>query len=121
MSSNNLAIGRIGEELARIFLQKRGFTILRSNFRFGPTEIDLIAQRGNTIHFIEVKTRRDQSKGKPYEAVNAKKRRNILRTAEYFLLQSKMKRHKLSLDVVSIMLDYEGVVRAFDYFENIIL
>lgn len=49
-------IGSLGEQFAKMFLVKQGFTILESNFscRFG--EIDIISKKGNKIHFIEVKS-----------------------------------------------------------------
>ncbi len=119
MNSSNLAIGRIGEMLAAKYLQKKGFKILTKNFRSNRTEIDIIAQRNNKIHFIEVKTRLSTVKGKPYEAVGRTKVSHLLKTATYFLLQTGKKEHKLSLDVVSILLDGANNIRSLQHFENI--
>src|SRR3990167_8918732 len=105
MSSHNLAIGRIGEEMASKYLRKKGFTILERNYRVGHTEIDIIAENKGKIHFVEVKTRKSLRKGRPYEAVDKRKIRNLLKTAEIYLLQTKRKKNRLSLDVISIVLD----------------
>ena len=119
MSITNLATGRIGEMLAARYLQKKGFKILAKNFRSNKTEIDIIAQKDNKIHFVEVKTRMSTFKGKPYEAVGKLKISHLLKTATYFLLQTGKKEHKLSLDVVSILLDGANNIRSLQHFENI--
>ncbi len=121
MSSHNLATGRIGEDLAASYLQKKGFKILERNYRAGHTEIDIIAERKGVIHFIEVKTRRSVRMGKPYEAVVSWKVKHLLKTAEIYLLQTKKKRNRLSLDVISIVLDDSNNAGTIDFFENITL
>ena len=121
MPSDNLATGRMGEDFAVVHLRNNGFTILKRNFRYGHTELDIIAQKGEKIHFVEVKTRKSLNMGKPYEAVDRRKMRNLLKTAEIYLLQTKKKSHRLSLDVISIVLDHGNRVSTIDYFENITL
>ena len=54
---NNKILGNLGERIAKIYLQINGYQILKCNFRCRFGEIDLIAQKGGTLHFIEVKTR----------------------------------------------------------------
>lgn len=120
MRSSNLAVGMIGEELAVRYLKKKGFKILSKNYRAGRTEIDIIAQKKDKIHFVEVKTRLNTKKGMPYEAVRKWKVSHLLKTASFFLLQSNKKGHKLSLDVISILLDgVNNRVRSLQHFENI--
>ena len=70
-----------GEELARRFLQRRGWRILDRRFRMGRLEIDLVARRGAVVAFIEVKTRFSDAFGSPLEAVTAAKQREISRVA----------------------------------------
>lgn len=74
-------LGRDGEELAARYLEGRGWRILARNFRCGHKEIDLVARRGRTVAFVEVKTRSGGRWGHPLEAVNALKRREIERVA----------------------------------------
>ena len=77
--------GRLGEEEAVRFLQKKGVSILERNFRDRNGEIDLIAQEDGVLLFIEVKYRRSSRYGEPEEAVNVEKQRKISRTALYYL------------------------------------
>ncbi len=120
MTQSNLAIGLIGEKLAAQYLQRKGFKIIAKNFRSGRTEIDIIAQKKEKIHFVEVKTRLSTKMGMPYEAVRRWKVGHLLKTASFFLLQTRKKGHKLSLDVVSILWDgANNRVESLQHFENI--
>ena len=74
-------LGRSGEALAARYLEGRGWRIVERNFRSGRKEIDLVARRGRTVAFVEVKTRSGGRWGHPLEAVNALKRREIERVA----------------------------------------
>jgi len=77
--------GRRGEELARIYLQDRGFAILHQNWRHGHHEIDIVAVKNRVLHFVEVKTRCSVRYGFPESAVHPKKLRRLLRSADAFL------------------------------------
>jgi putative endonuclease len=77
--------GRLCEDLACHALTGAGWHILDRNFRLGHKEIDLIARRGATVAFVEVKGRRGAGFGHPLEAVTAAKRREIARVASYWI------------------------------------
>ena len=106
---SNKSLGNYGEFLAREYLKAQGYRILEENFRNKLGEIDLIAQDGKTICFVEVKTRRFLDQGQPYEAVNFSKIRKLSRMAAFYL---KYKYHSLEIparfDVVSIVRDKES-------------
>lgn len=114
----NIDIGRIGEQIAVDFLIKKGFEIVQRNFRTRFAEIDIIAEKENKLCFVEVKTRVGIDKGKPYEAIDKRKIFHLKMAAEYYLLQNPHKNYKLSIDVVSIILDGDLNVQKLDYFEN---
>jgi len=116
---NNQTVGKIGEEMAQNFLQKKDYKILEKNFRSRYGEIDLIAIKDNLIKFVEVKTRIGTSKGMPYEAVNYYKIKHLERACQYFLLKKNLKNYKLSLDVISIILNGKLEIEKIDFFENI--
>ena len=80
--------GRAGEDYTADLLATEGFRIVSRNFhsRFG--EIDIIAENGQYIIFVEVKTRREGSISSPLEAVTSAKRRKIVRTAQMYLLEN---------------------------------
>jgi len=82
---SNKILGNYGEFLARQYLQAQGYRILEENFRNKLGEIDLIAQDGNTICFVEVKTRQSLDQGQPYEAVTPWKIRKLSQMATSYL------------------------------------
>ena len=82
----NLAAGLWGEEQAAKFLEGRGYRILGRRVRVGRRdEIDLVARAGETLVFVEVKTRRGEDFGRPAEAVDRDKRRALSRAAIRYL------------------------------------
>jgi putative endonuclease len=116
---SNQFTGSLGEKIATQHLFEKGFRIINRNVRSRLGEIDIIAMYDTTIHFIEVKTRFGDSHGKPYEAINYYKLNHMKKTAQLYVLQNKFGRHKLSLDVVSIILNPDRSVKDIKFFENI--
>jgi len=103
---SNKTLGSYGESLAREYLKSIGYQILEENFRNKLGEIDLIAQDGKMICFVEVKTRQSLEQGQPYEAINYWKIRKLSQMATFYL---KHKFHSLEIpsrfDVISIVHD----------------
>ena len=99
------SIGSKGEQLATDFLSAKGYRIVQRNYFAFKVEIDLIAldESTNQIVFIEVKTLQNDFFQQPYEEVNLKKQRNIIKAADTYL-----RRHDIDkearFDVVSIVL-----------------
>jgi putative endonuclease len=69
--------GKVAEDLAAAYLERRGWTIVQRNWRAGHKEIDLIASRAGTVAFVEVKSRRTRSFGHPLDAITGAKRREL--------------------------------------------
>lgn len=99
---STLTAGNAGEEAALKILQLRGYKILGRKFRSKVGEIDIIAQDGNILVFIEVKTRWNQKYGYPEEAVTPQKLHSIIRTAEYYKLTHPNTPPLMRVDVVAI-------------------
>lgn len=78
----NRLLGRRGEEQAARYLKKQGLRILTRGYRTRLGEIDLVAREGDSLVFVEVKTRRS---GRPAEAVTPRKQRRIIRAASRFV------------------------------------
>lgn len=97
-------LGRVGEEIAVQHLRDNGFKILETNWRFGKDEIDIIAEKGNFLVIVEVKTRRSSVFGEPEIFVNAAKQRFLIRATQAYI-----EKHNVSLearfDIVSIILN----------------
>jgi putative endonuclease len=97
------AFGKEGEAAAAAFLQNRGYAVLSRNFRTRTGEIDLIACKNNTLVFVEVKTRRNQAFGLPFESVNHQKQVKIRKTALAYLASQAHAFQNYRFDVISIM------------------
>jgi putative endonuclease len=111
--------GRKGERLAEQYLSSMGFKILHRNWRHSRYEIDLIASKENTLHFIEVKTRRNSNFGMPEENVDVKKLEHVMTAAEEFLYQ--FPEWKIvQYDLLSIILGNENNVEYF-FIEDVYL
>jgi putative endonuclease len=96
-----MRLGEKGEGLAVKFLKKKGYKIIERNYRTPVGEIDIIAVDGETLAFIEVKTRESMAYGQPFEAVNLFKRRKISNVALLYLKKLK-ELPPCRFDVVSI-------------------
>ena len=77
--------GKQGEAEAVRFLLDKGYEILTRNYRHQHAEIDLIAQKGKLLIFVEVKTRSNLSYGNPEEFVNYSKARLVMKAAEQYI------------------------------------
>jgi putative endonuclease len=100
---NKQVTGEIGEMLAASYLELTGFELLQRNWRFGRLEIDLIARKGNTLHFIEIKTRRSLRFGWPEEHIKPRKIIRMMIAVEGYL-QTVAKPSLVQLDILSIVL-----------------
>ncbi|MCM1113121.1 MAG: YraN family protein [Muribaculum sp.] len=81
---NTRKIGAQKEALAVDYLTARGMRILEQNFCSRQGEIDLIGRHDGYLVFVEVKYRKNQSRGTALEAVDGRKQRRICRTADYY-------------------------------------
>lgn len=77
MTFQRKQLGQSGEELAAEFLEKIGYKIIERNFRLKFGEIDIIAQDGDCIVLVEVKTKTNLNQGRPEEEVDYFKQRKL--------------------------------------------
>jgi putative endonuclease len=118
-SISNKKIGAIGEKMALAYLKNKGYRLLQKNFYCRWGEIDLIFKKEDKIIFVEVKTRVGDKKGKPYEAVNFYKIKDLKRAINYYLLKKKCFQSKLSLEVMSIILNPDLSLKEIKHFDQI--
>lgn len=104
---NNKEIGKLGEDIATQYLEKIGYQIIERNFQCKVGEIDIIAKDKDEIVFVEVKSRKVLSYGKPADAVNSVKKKHIYRTAQYYLLIHNQLEAYTRIDVIEIYLNRE--------------
>lgn len=98
---STIETGAYGELKAVEYLRREGFSIMETNWRSGRYEIDIIAERGDTIHFVEVKYRGRGSLTTPEEAVTRKKATNLLRAANHYISLHEIDR-ECRMDVIAI-------------------
>jgi putative endonuclease len=102
MKTRRSALGAEGERAAKAYLQAKGFRILHENYSTPLGEIDLIAQDGDVVVFVEVKARTSGEFGSPQAAVTRQKQRQIVRVAELFLLRHRLSGAACRFDVVAV-------------------
>ena len=102
---NNISTGKKGEELAQEYLIKQGYKIIETNKRFSRfCESDIIAKDKDALVFCEVKTRKTDFCGSPFEAITKTKYQNI-KKGIFFYLQENPTYKKFRIDAISVILE----------------
>ncbi len=104
MTKERLDLGRLGESLARQKLKELGYKEIIRNYRCPLGEVDLIAMDGETLVFIEIKTRRGRSIGYAKEAVDARKKRQLSKVALAYMKSNICGETRARFDVVAVSL-----------------
>ncbi|MCR8745174.1 YraN family protein [Romboutsia lituseburensis] len=106
---NNKEKGDFGEVIARKYLEDKGIHIIALNYRIKTGEIDIISSLDDEIIFVEVKSRNNVRYGYPAEAVNYKKIKKILNTANYYISQNNLHDKKVRFDVIEVYLNEKKI------------
>lgn len=104
--ATNQETGARGEDLAAEFLLKQGFTILDRNWRFRHYELDLVAQEGDVIIVVEVKTRTSLYAGEPEISVNRMKQRTLVKAANAYVVYFGID-FPVRFDIISVVIRNE--------------
>ena len=104
MSRARQTLGKVGEDLACRELERRGYAILARRYRCRRGELDIVARDGQTVVFVEVKTREGRDFGVGGEAVNGFKRRRMADVALDYLARHHLVGRPCRFDVVAIEL-----------------
>lgn len=112
MTSNKIK-GDLGEDIATKYVRKLGFNILERNYRYKRAEIDIIAQKDDTLVFFEVKARNSNAYGFPEDAVNDKKAEMVLMAASNYVHETGW--HKdIRFDIISVSMHSEQKIMHFE-------
>ncbi|MBW6485041.1 MAG: YraN family protein [Syntrophobacterales bacterium] len=119
MTFARLGVGKRGEELAAVYLAKVGYRIIERNYRCIFGEIDIVAEEGGSIVFIEVKSRRSIAYGDPQLAVGARKQKKISMVALNYIEEKHQHSRNARFDVVAVKIlptgtTFELIKNAFD-------
>jgi len=112
MLKHNLQIGQVGEEIAKEYLEKKGFKILERNYKTKYGETDIIAKCGKELVFVEVRTKIGENFGTPEDSLNKRKLRKLWLNAR----AGKATR----IDAVCIVLNNNLTVERLNHYENIL-
>ncbi len=120
MGTQRQHIGRLGEELAVQALKARGYVILDRNVRVAQVgEVDILAQDGDTLVIVEVRTRRNAPLFAPEDSVGPRKRERLAALAEAIAYEREWQ-GPLRVDFVAVSLDRAGRVRRLDILQDVV-
>lgn len=109
-TDSRLSLGRRGESLAAQFLTDLGYTIVDRNWRSGRAgEIDIIARDGEALVFIEVKTRSGDQHGTPFEAIDARKMRQLRALVGRWLQSNEGWPGPVRIDAIGVRMRRDGL------------
>jgi len=106
MAEHNV-LGKEGERLAVDFLQKNGYNILEKNYRYLKAEIDIIAQKEDTIVVVEVKTRSTPEFGDPQNFVKPKQIQLLVKAIDHYVVANDLD-VEVRFDIVAIIKNKQG-------------
>ena len=119
-------MGKIGEDLAKEYLEKHGYKILEQNYRTKYAEIDLVASAPggwafgpNTLVFVEVRTKVGENFGTPEDTLNKEKLWKVLQNAKYYSAFKKWEGPE-RIDAICIVLNPDFTISRLTHHENIV-
>ena len=118
MKKENYQKGKRGEEIAKDYLEQKGWIWIKSNYKNQLGEIDLIMKDDETLVFVEVKLKVGEEFGQPEEMIGWGKRWQIRRVAEAFVALEKPKQSKYRIDGVCIVMEL-GKIKRINHYENL--
>lgn len=120
MASPRRELGDLGERIAEQHLLANGYTIREKNFRTREGEIDIIAERGGTLVFVEVRARRGVRMGSAADSVTPAKQQRLVALAEAYGQEREDLPEDRRIDVIALDLSGEGKLLSLNHIENAI-
>ena len=114
-------LGQWGEKVAALHLEAQGLLILERNWRCRGGEIDLVARDGETVVFVEVKTRRGRDFGAPEEALTPHKAAKLMQLGQQYIADRELDNVDWRIDLVAVELDGSGKLLRCDHIPNAVL
>ncbi len=110
-------LGQRGEDLAAAHLEERGYVVRERNWRCPVGEIDIVAQAGKCLAFVEVRTRRGRKYGTPEESVTPAKQAKLVEVAQTYLQEHRWD-GDWRIDVVAVEMTPGGKLRRVELIKN---
>ena len=102
MPTARTRLGTRGEDIAAAYLQQQGYFLVDRNFRTRFGEVDLVTRHGDTVVFVEVRTRRTATYGTPEESVTPRKSQRLVLAAQQYLQDKGIEQAHWRIDLVSV-------------------
>jgi putative endonuclease len=113
-------LGDAGEEIATRELVRRGYVVRERNWRCPEGELDMVAEQGQMLVFVEVRTRRGDRFGTPEESITLAKRAHLIAAAQAYLQAHSLQDRDWRIDVVAVEMSAQGRLWRVDVIENAI-
>jgi putative endonuclease len=112
-------LGDFGERVAAAHLEAKGYRVIDRNFRVAEAELDVVAMDGETLVFVEVRTRRGGERGLAAASVGPRKAKKLLVAAQWYIERHpELAEAPMRIDVVTVELDRAGVVREVTHYDD---
>lgn len=108
-------LGKKGEQLAVDFLLKNSYKIIERNYRFDKAEVDIIAQKGDILAIVEVKTRSTTDFGNPQDFVKPKQIKNLVKAVDEYINENDLDL-EVRFDIIAIVKEKKGF--SIEHLEN---
>lgn len=118
MKTHNLQTGALGEQFAKEYLEKNGYKVVDQNYKTKYAEIDLIAEKGKELIFVEVRTKTGEQFGTPEETIDYKKRAKLMRNARSYVARKKFK-GLYQIDAICIIIDSAQRIQRLSHYQSI--
>jgi len=121
MSDRRVRLGRRGEDLAVAELVQRGYEIVTRNWRCPVGEVDVVARRGDTWYFYEVRTRRGRAHGTPEESLTEAKQQRMVEVALTYLGEQDVNPYAADwrVGLAAVEMDRAGRLLRLEIYETI--
>jgi len=111
-------LGQRGEDIAAAHLQQQGYEVLARNWRCPAGELDVVAREGQTLAFVEVRTRRGDRFGTPEQSITPAKQAKLVELAQTYLQEKDLTDENWRIDVVAVEMDRRGRVKRLNLIRN---
>jgi putative endonuclease len=116
---DHIKTGQIGEEIAKKYLEEKGYKIIEKDFKTKYAEIDLVGMKNNELIVFEVRTKRGETFGSPEDTLNNKKLKKLYLGARIFSAAKKWI-GPIRVDAVCLVLKENNGILRINHYENIV-
>lgn len=117
--SYKISLGKYGEQLAQKYLISKEYKIIETNYHTKEGEIDIICRKGQTVFFIEVRTKKSLNFGTPIESLTVAKQEHFINACFQWLDENNFEDIDWQIDFIGILLYRNNRVKRFNHIENV--